>query len=119
MKTKRCGDASNRSAVCGIQLRYSLTKSWMILTGARQSGRAAKRDASENLPMKRLKPIESLILTIRGPKVLVDADLASRWKPAPSIRKKVDKYIKDTYLKKVQAPQGRETNAKSMDGAFV
>ena len=69
--------------------------------------------------MKRLKPIESLILTIRGPKVLVDADLASRWKPAPSIRKKVDKYIKDTYLKKVQAPQGRETNAKSMDGAFV
>lgn len=27
--------------------------------------------------MKRLKPIESLILTIRGHKVLIDADLAS------------------------------------------
>ena len=27
--------------------------------------------------MKRLKPIESLILTIRGSKVLIDADLAA------------------------------------------
>jgi len=27
--------------------------------------------------MKRLKPIDSLILTIRGHKVLIDADLAS------------------------------------------
>jgi len=63
--------------------------------------------------LKRLKPNESLILTIRGRKVLVDADLASRWKPAPSIRQKVDKYIKDTYLRKVQAPQGVKPTLKA------
>ena len=49
----------------------------MKSTGAKQSKNAAKRDVLGDLSMKQLKPIESLILTIRGRKVLIDADLAS------------------------------------------
>ena len=49
----------------------------MKLLGVKRSRNAGKPDALVKLSMKRLKPIESLILTIRGHKVLIDADLAS------------------------------------------
>ena len=72
----------------------------MKSTGAKQSKNAVKRDVLGNLSMKRLKPIETLILTIRGRKVLIDADLASIYEVETrtlnqAVKRNVDRFPED------------------------
>src|SRR5437879_4124751 len=68
--------------------------------GAKPNKNAASRDVSGDLSMRRLKSIETLILTIRGRKVLIDADLASIYEVETrtlnqAVRRNVDRFPED------------------------
>src|SRR5439155_8804576 len=81
--------------LCGANLGFEMES-----TGAKQSKNAVKRDVLGNLSMKRLKPIETLILTIRGRKVLIDADLASIYEVETrtlnqAVKRNVDRFPED------------------------
>ena len=77
--TRRYGGATSISGNCAagsVPNRRCPRRFSIISIGWRRNASAAKRGASRPIPCETIRPVESLIVTIRGRKVMIDSDLA-------------------------------------------